>query len=74
MQKALALMLNVEEGWHEVSPGEWEINFKANNFFRLKQKLLSSGCKFNVLQPLAFKQEMQETLRQMHQMYLVRNL
>ncbi len=68
-QKALTLMINVEEGWKELSPNEWEVRFQTNNFFRLKQKLLSCGLTFKVMEPLAFRREMQETLFQLHQLY-----
>lgn len=68
-QKALTLMLNVEERWEELSSNEWEVCFTTNNFFRLRQKLLSCGLPFKVMEPLAFHHEMQETLSQLHQLY-----
>ncbi len=42
----------------------------CDNEFLIKQKLLASGYSFQVIQPLSFKSDIEQTLQEMRQIYL----
>lgn len=50
-------------------PNALDVTLHTRDFFTLKQKLLAANLPFDVLEPLAFRKEIQTTLTEMRRLY-----
>ncbi len=64
--------LNMQETLRDVSdasPRYLEVTLRTREFFILKQKLLSYGLPFNILEPESFRTDVRDTLLNMQKVY-----